>query len=142
MAEPPAHVGLGRPRQPRERALAPGGPLAGIWAASGSGVGHGSPPSEIGEREKAGRAQRLIALKNGEAPPDIWQDIEAVLLDAFDSTLQQVMARELDPDALVATVNVLAVFDKHLAQGHAALQRLAQRRMRAAVAAQTAKETL
>ena len=144
MPDEPAHVGLGRPRQPKEQVVAPGGALAGVWAAVAAGVGaitgHGSPIAEVGERAKALRGQRLAGLKNLEAPPDIWVDIEAVLLDCFDATLRQVMAKELDPDALVSLVNILATFDNSLAQGQAALQRLAQRRMRAAVAAQTAKD--
>ena len=145
MADAPAHVGLGRPRQPREQVVAPGGVLAGIWASVAAGVGaitgQGSAISEVGERARALRGQRIAGLKNLEAPPDIWVDIEAVLLEAFDDTLQQVMAKALDPDALLATVNILATFDKSLAQGQAALQRLAQRRMRAAAAAQTAKDS-
>jgi hypothetical protein len=134
---PPAHVGLGKPRSPRSRLVAPGGALASIWAAVS---GHGAKLAETDDRTKAKRSVRLAALKDLQAPPDIWLDLQAIFTEAFDETLQAVMRKEIDPDALLATANILEVFDKNLAQGRAAMERLALRRVHGAVAAHGAAD--
>ena len=146
-----ADAGLGRRtdrRAPRERPDARHFPLlTGVLSQLHRLVG---PGDDARDRKAAERGHRIAALVAGQAPPDIWEDIKAILLDKFDETLDGVMDFEtahggprVPPEALLPIRDILTAFDKNLILGQAAMQRLAEKRMvhgRAVLAAEHRSE--
>ena len=83
---------------------------------------------ETREQNKAERAMRLNELIQS----DVWKlDLYPILQSLHDTYLDRIKAKEMDSDTLKVFDDILVVIDGDIRIGAGAMERIAQRRLRA-----------
>ena len=91
------------------------------------------------DRRLAERGARLHRLMTGDAPTDIYEDVNAIFVEHFDDVLEKVMDGELPAECLAVLRNLAALIDKEWVLGAQAMRRLADKRLVSAQAIATHK---
>lgn len=130
--------GVGRPTEPASQTGRVPASIELLMSDSARALAVSGKAEDATDETKARRAQRIADLVGGRAPADIWTDIVDMFVECFGEALDEVMDGKLPAEALAKLRDFILEFDKTLAIGSVAMQRLVRKNL---MASRVAEET-